>query len=149
MTGARVLRILVVEDEPVNRALLRAVIGAATRLGSPEVDEADTLAAARTIVRDRHPDVLILDVRLPDGNGLELARELPPQGTAGRPHVVVMSASVLPPDREAALASGGDAFVGKPFLPRELIAVLEGLLDGDGAAAPEATGPGPSWRRGR
>lgn len=148
MIGTRPLRILVVEDEPVNRALLRAVIGTATRLGGTEVDEADTLAGARILVHDRDPDVLILDVRLPDGNGLELARELPPQGTAGRPRVVVMSASVLPPDREAALTAGGDAFLGKPFLPRDLIAVLEGLLkESDGAAAPDATGPGPRWSR--
>ena len=128
MREARPLRILVVEDEPVNRALLRAVLGTAVRLGPTELAEADNLADARRLVRDRQPDLMILDVRLPDGNGLDLARELPPFGSPGRPRVVVMSASVLPLDREAAMASGSDAFLGKPFMPRGLIAVLEDLV---------------------
>jgi CheY-like chemotaxis protein len=46
-----------------------------------------------------------------------------------------MSASVLPSDRRAAEESGSDAFMGKPFIPRELIAVLERLV-GTGASEP-------------
>lgn len=127
--GDRPLRLLVVEDEPVNRALLRAVLGRSSspRLGGAEVREAETLSAARVLVREWQPDVVILDVRLPDGNGLELARELPPRGS-GRPAVLVMSASVQPSDRDAARRSGGDAFLAKPFLPAELVALLERLV---------------------
>ena len=124
---ARPLRILVVEDEGVNRALLRAVIRSATRLGGTEIDEAATLSDARRLVRERAPEVVILDVRLPDGSGLELARELPAPGDPTRPHVIVMSASVLPADRMMALEAGGDVFLGKPFLPRDLIELLEGV----------------------
>lgn len=124
------IRILVVEDEPVNRALLRAVLGSTLRasLGPIELREAADLADARRLIRDWAPDVLILDVRLPDGSGLELADDLPPPGTPGRPRIVVMSASVLPSDRRAAEAVGSDAFLGKPFMPRELIAILERLV---------------------
>jgi len=73
------------------------------------------------------PDVVILDVRLPDGSGLDLLRELPAPGAAGRPFVIVMSASVLPADRDAARRSGSDAFLAKPFLPGDLIDLLDGL----------------------
>ncbi len=133
----KALRILVVEDEPVNRALLRAVLGGRvpSSLGQTELLEAGTLAEARRLVREAEPELVILDVRLPDGNGLELARELPPPGTPGRPVVLTMSASVLPSDRDAAAASGSDAFLGKPFNPRELIAVLERLIRRDDLTA--------------
>jgi CheY-like chemotaxis protein len=122
----RALRVLVVEDEPVNRALLRAVLlgKVGATLGQVEVTETDTLAGARAAVSGR-PDVIILDVRLPDGIGLDLLGELPAPGRPGRPYIIVMSASVLPADREAARRSGGDAFLAKPFLPADLVALLE------------------------
>ena len=124
------LAILVVEDEAVNRALLRAVLlrsGFGARLGAVDLVETVSLASARAAVAERVPDVVILDVRLPDGSGLDLLRELPAPGTAGRPFVIVMSASVLPADRDAARRSGSDAFLAKPFLPADLIALLDGL----------------------
>ena len=132
---SRGLRVLVVEDEAVNRALLRAVLRSSlnARLGPIELIEAETLAAARAAVRDREPDVILLDVRLPDGNGLDLAAELPAAG-AMRPKVVVMSASVLPSDRDAAKRAGTDAFLGKPFMPADLIALLQRLLSGPAPA---------------
>lgn len=125
--GGPPLRILVVEDEAVNRALLRAVLGSglATGLGRIEVRETESLLAAKAALADQPPDVVILDVRLPDGNGLQLLDEIAPRGEPGRPFVIVMSASVLPADRDAASRSGGDAFLGKPFMPADLIALLD------------------------
>ena len=128
MTADRpALSILVVEDEAVNRALLQAVLrsGVGRPLGPFSIAEADSLAAARTAVRERLPDVVILDVRLPDGSGLDLLGDLPGAGSATRPYVIVMSASVLPADRDLARRSGGDAFLAKPFLPAELVALLD------------------------
>jgi len=123
------LTILVVEDEAVNRALLRAVLrsGFGSHLGTIAVVEADSLAGARAAVAERLPDVVILDVRLPDGSGLDLLADLPGPGSPGRPFVIVMSASVLPADRDAARRSGCDAFLAKPFMPADLIAFLDGL----------------------
>ena len=122
------LRVLVVEDEPVNRALLRAVLDRArARLGPIDLTEAGTVADGRAAIATHMPHVVVLDVRLPDGNGLELARELNERASGDRPRVIVMSASVLPRDREVAVAAGTDGFLGKPFLPRELIALLETL----------------------
>ena len=122
----RTLSILVVEDEAANRALLQAVLrsGVGRPLGPLSITEADSLAAARTAARERLPDVVILDVRLPDGSGLDLLGDLPAAGSATRPYVIVMSASVLPADRDLARRSGGDAFLAKPFLPADLVALL-------------------------
>jgi CheY-like chemotaxis protein len=114
--------ILVVEDEAPNRALVRAILDRAAEAmaGEPVVLEATDLATARTILAARRVDLVLLDVRLPDGNGLDLARELHKLPASARPRVVVLSASVLPADVTVALRSGADRFVGKPFRPDEL-----------------------------
>ena len=117
-------RVLLVEDEPANRALVRAILGRARdpRLPGVELHEAPTIAAARAILADQPVDVVLLDVRLPDGNGLDLAAEMRAAGNPAR--VVIVSASVLPLERAHALASGADGFLGKPFGASELIDIL-------------------------
>lgn len=117
----------------MNRALLRAVLDTAVpRLGPIELTEATTVAAGREAIRAGAVDVVVLDVRLPDGNGLELAREIDAGSSGSRPKILVMSASVLPSDRALALAAGTDGFLGKPFLPRELIDLLDAVMRDDG-----------------
>ncbi len=117
--------LLLVEDDPTNRALVRAVLSRApqVRLRDALITEAATLAGARAALASIRPDVVLLDVRLPDGNGLDLARDLALQGRLPTPRVVV-SASVLPAERAAAMAAGGDVFMAKPFRPAELIELL-------------------------
>jgi CheY-like chemotaxis protein len=125
------LRVLVVEDEPVNRALLRAVLerSGVERLRDSSIVEAGTLTDARRRLSAERFDVVILDVRLPDGTGLSLARELAQEaGTAPVQRVVLMSASVLPAERDAAMETGCDAFLGKPFEPTELTELLVRLI---------------------
>jgi DNA-binding response OmpR family regulator len=121
--------LLVVEDEPANRALLRAILGRSRddRLGRPELLEAGTIADARRMLGEFAIDAVLLDVRLPDGSGLELASELG-RKDGPRPRVVILSASVLPSERGAALESGADAFLGKPYAPRELVETLVNVL---------------------
>jgi two-component system KDP operon response regulator KdpE len=123
-TLASGLRVLLVEDEPINRALVRAILGRARdpRLPSIELHEATTIAAARDMLAVHDVDVVLLDVRLPDGNGLDLAAEMRAAGNRAR--VVVVSASVLPAEQMRALASGADAFLGKPFGAEQLIDAL-------------------------
>jgi CheY-like chemotaxis protein len=133
-TGAP-LRILVVEDEATNRVLLRAVLARSRdeRVRSARLVEADTVSAARNLLVDGTWDILLLDVRLPDGNGLDLVTEVRARGQAEppeRPGIVVLSASVLPQDRAAALETGCDAFLGKPFRPEELLDLLSEMAAG-------------------
>ena len=110
--------ILLIEDEGPNRALARAVL---MRSKDPRVAgivllEAPNLATAREILDSQQVDLVLLDVRLPDGDGLALAAELH-ERMKNRPIVVVLSASVLPSERDAALRSGADAFLAKPYHP--------------------------------
>jgi DNA-binding NarL/FixJ family response regulator len=84
--------------------------------------------SARQILSRSVPDVVVLDVRLPDGNGLEFMHEI----RSGHPsaRVVVMSASVLASERAEAMRAGCDAFVGKPYSSVELTDVLVRVLFG-------------------
>jgi CheY-like chemotaxis protein len=124
-------RILLVEDEELNRALVRAIIARATNdlVRGAELVEADTLARAREVLADVPVDVILLDVNLPDGSGLTLAAEL--TGWAHPPKVIALTASVLPHERQAALAAGCDAFLDKPFAAADLVAELAAHLPGD------------------
>jgi CheY-like chemotaxis protein len=122
--------ILLVEDEAPNRALARAVLARSTdpRVAGIVLLEAPNLARAREILDSQHVDLILLDVRLPDGDGLTLAAELHDR-LADRPIVVVLSASVLPSEQDAALRSGADAFLPKPYHPNELVALVGQLLE--------------------
>ncbi len=91
------------------------------------VDAMD-LESARLVIAAEAPDILVMDVRLPDGSGLDLVRDLRLSGMAGRTRVIIASASVLPAEREAALAAGADRFLPKPYRPADLVAAVVDLL---------------------
>jgi CheY-like chemotaxis protein len=128
--------VLVVEDERPNRVLLKATVDRATirRVREAIVLEASTLAEARTIIATRQVDLIVLDVRLPDGDGLTLARDLNDSGR--RPRILVLSASVLPSERSMALDAGTDAFMAKPFVPADVVETMAGLLDAGPVVTP-------------
>lgn len=123
--------LLVIEDEAPNRALVRAILSRAAdpRLRDATLIEAADLATARSILAKQAVTVVLLDVRLPDGNGLALARELRSRASADRPRVLILSASVLPNERETALAAGADGFLGKPYKPADLVDWLLQLIE--------------------
>ena len=120
-------RVLLVEDEPVNRALIRAMIERANRprLRGVELLEAASIAEARAALAARPIDILLLDVRLPDGNGFDLVAELRAAGGLAGTRVIIVSASVLASERAVAVASGAEAFLAKPFVAAELLDLLE------------------------
>ena len=118
------LRLLAVEDQPVNVALLRALLG---RSPHPELREAElsvarTLAEGRRLISGGGFDVVLLDIRLPDGSGLDLAREF--AGRLPGTRILVVTANALPGDEEAARAAGADAFMSKPYEPKSLAATV-------------------------
>ncbi|MCA2215229.1 response regulator [Jidongwangia harbinensis] len=121
--------ILLVEDEELNRTLVKAVLSRAsdTTVRQAEIVDAASLAAAREHLRSRDVDLILLDMNLPDGHGLTLARELAAEaGPEGRrrPTVVAVTASVLPQDRAAALEAGCDGFLDKPYAAADLVSVV-------------------------
>jgi DNA-binding response OmpR family regulator len=117
-------RLLLVEDEPANRALVRAIVARATARGLAEFDlvEAENLESARRLVASGPFKAILLDVRLPDGSGLDLVPEL--TDGADRPWVVVMSASVHIDEQVRARGAGADIFVGKPIETGDLLSIL-------------------------
>ena len=131
--------ILLVEDEPANRALVAASLSRSDgRLGPIEMLESDTLGSARANLDAMAVDLVLLDVRLPDGSGLDLVPEIAALPAGRRPRIVIMSASVLPHEREAALRSGADAFLPKPCRPADLVETVAAMLAPDTAALPHA-----------
>ena len=114
-------RILVVDDEP---QILRAVRTSLQAAGY-EVDAAETAAAALTTAATRPPDAVILDLMLPDGNGIDVCRELR-RWTAAP--VLVLSAVGDEQEKVAALDAGADDYVTKPFGVDELLARVRAAL---------------------
>jgi len=115
------MRILVVEDE----AALADALGRGLRQAAHAVDVAPTLAAARTKLALEEYDAMVLDLGLPDGSGLTLARELRDAGS--RLAILVLTARDTIPDRVRGLDHGADDYLVKPFALEELLARLRAL----------------------
>lgn len=107
--------ILVVEDEAPLRRFLRAALSTA----GYRVVEAATVAEARLAIPSWNPEVILLDLGLPDGDGLTLTRQLREWCTAP---IVVISARGLEADKVATLDAGADDYLTKPFGTGELLA---------------------------
>jgi two-component system, OmpR family, KDP operon response regulator KdpE len=90
-----------------------------------EATSVETLAAAREAVARRPPDGAIIDLLLPDGNGVELCREL---RSWSRMPIVVLSGIEEEEQKVLALEAGADDYVTKPFAPRELVARLHAVF---------------------
>ncbi|MFY9931475.1 MAG: response regulator transcription factor [Streptosporangiaceae bacterium] len=116
------VRVLVVDDEPSLAELLASVL----RYEGWTVQTAGTGADAVRTAREFRPDAVVLDVMLPDFNGLEVMRRL----RAEIPQVCVLflTARDAVEDRVAGITAGGDDYVTKPFSLEEVLARLRGLL---------------------
>jgi len=114
-------RILLVEDEP---ALIRA-LRINLRARNYEVDTASAGRAALAVAARHPPDAVILDLGLPDVDGIEVIREL---RHWSRAPVIVLSGRAGPGDKIGALDAGADDYVTKPFSMEELLARLRAVL---------------------
>ncbi|WP_272493233.1 response regulator transcription factor [Actinacidiphila acidipaludis] len=116
------VRVLVVDDEPDLAEVLAGVLG----YEGWQVRTAGDVATAVAEARSFRPDAVVLDVMLPDGDGLAVLREL----RAGQPDVCVLflTARDSVEDRIAGITAGGDDYVTKPFSLEEVLARLRGLL---------------------
>ena len=127
------LRVLVVDDE-VNIAEL---ISMALRYEGWQVQMAHTGTSAVNAARDLGPDAVVLDMMLPDINGLEVLRRM--RTSLPDVPVVFLTARDAVEDRIAGLTAGGDDYVTKPFSLEELLARVRNILRRTGLAQPESS----------
>jgi two-component system, OmpR family, response regulator len=122
------VRVLVVDDEPSLAELLASVL----RYEGWDIAVAEDGTSAVRTAREFRPDAVVLDVMLPDFNGLEVLRRL----RAEQPRVCVLflTARDAVEDRVAGITAGGDDYVTKPFSLEEVLARLRGLLRRAGVA---------------
>jgi two-component system, NarL family, response regulator DevR len=131
----KTLRLLVVDDHEVVRQGLVALL--ARRQGFQVVAEAATVAEAIEQARRFEPDIVIMDVRLPDGSGIEACREIRADLPATR---VVMLTSY--PDEEAvlsAIVAGAAGYLLKQIRARDLVTALEAVGRGESLLDPAVT----------
>ena len=117
-------RVLVVDDHELNLKLLLRVL----ELEGLEVTGVGTLAEAEEEIARAQPAVVVLDLQLPDGNGLDLARRLKADRETAGPAIVACTAGAMRGDRERALEAGCDAYVSKPIDTRAFAALVSSLI---------------------
>lgn len=125
-------RVLIVEDEAVTREMLVLLLGK-----EHAVTAVSSSAEALAKLRQTAFDLLLLDLNLPDGDGLALARQI---GARAGMAVVMVTSRSDDIDRIIGLELGADDYVTKPFNPRELLARIKAVLRRLRAPAPGASG---------
>jgi two-component system KDP operon response regulator KdpE len=120
--------VLVVDDEPQIRRALSLNLGARAY----EVLEATTGEAAVALVRSRHPDVVLLDLGLPDMDGIEVLESIRPWSQVS---VIVLTVRDDERSKAEAFAAGADDYITKPFDMAELADRIAGVLRRNAGAA--------------
>ena len=119
-------RVLLLEDN----AEAQQIIATTLQYSGYEVNVADTIEAASASVKSNKPDVVLLDCRLPDGDGLELVRRWRNDPEMSGVPVIVLTSFYARQDMEAALLAGVDAFLVKPCAGSVLTLQIEKVLSG-------------------
>lgn len=135
-------RLLVAEDNSANQLIIKTLL---ERRGA-QVDVVADGAEAVQAVEARPYDLVLMDINMPEMDGIEATREIRAQGRVDLP-IIAMTAHVMPDDRETLLAMGLDDYVAKPIQIHEISAVLSRwLATGDTARGEEREKNGMSDR---
>ena len=130
--------ILIVDDDPQIRDVLRIALKTAGHAVTEAGDGAEGLAKAR----NGKTDLIVLDIGLPEMDGLELCRRLRAEHQTP---VLFLTARDEEIDRVLGFELGGDDYVTKPFSPRELVARIRAILKRTESGYYGATGPPAAW----
>ena len=125
--------ILVVDDVATNRALLRDLLGALDF----RMLEADTGVTALRQMQARLPDLVLLDMVMPDMDGIETTRRLRADARTANTPVLIISASSTPEEEERSRQVGANGFFGKPFDERELLREIGAQLNLTWSSVPD------------
>ncbi|MDX2242433.1 MAG: response regulator [Leptolyngbyaceae cyanobacterium bins.302] len=121
------LRMLIVDDDPINRKLLAKVL---THLGI-EVQEAKSGLAAIACWESWHPDLIWMDVQMPEMDGIEATKRIKSSPKGDASIVVALTASAFEEQRQKILLAGCDDFIRKPFKKEEILACITKHLQVD------------------
>lgn len=116
------VRILIADDQKRTRQSLKALLAAS--LARPEIWEAADGAEALRLAEELHPRLVVMDIRMPEVDGLTATRDIKSRW----PDIRVLVLSMYPGQQEEARAAGADLFVGKGEPPERLLAALSSLL---------------------
>lgn len=117
-------KLLIVDDEEGVRALVRMTLDS----GSYQIFEAEEGRQALEIARAEHPDLVLLDVMLPDLSGFAICRELKSDPAMASMTIVMLTAKAQESDLGEAEAAGADGYFTKPFSPIALMQKVESVL---------------------
>jgi len=117
------MRILIVDDQPRARRSARALLSTWTR--ALDIREAGNGREALRLVEELTPDLVLMDVRMPEMDGLEATGQI----KARWPQVKVIVLSIYIEHRDEALAAGADAFVGKGEAPEQLLDIVSTVME--------------------
>jgi two-component system, cell cycle response regulator DivK len=118
-------RILVVEDHEDNRQILRDLLGSA----GYEMIEAGNGEAGVAAAAAEHPDLILMDIQLPILDGYEATRQIKANPDLSAIPIIVVTSYALSGDEEKARIAGCNAYVAKPYSPRQLLARIRDFLD--------------------
>ena len=119
-------KVLVVEDDSVN---MKVVLLSLRQCGYTLIQAQDGQEALEMAMRE-HPDVILMDMRLPKLCGLEVAKKLRQMPAFQQVPIIALTAYAMAGDRETAMQAGFDAYLTKPFNTRELPRVVAEALQG-------------------
>jgi two-component system, cell cycle response regulator DivK len=117
-------RVLVVEDQEDNRQILRDLLRSADFEVIEAVDGEAGLVAAAT----HRPDLILMDIQLPGLDGYEATRRIKADAALRAIPVIAVTSYGLAGDADKALAAGCDAYISKPYSPRQLLAKVREYL---------------------
>jgi len=118
------LRILIVEDNPVNMVLTVAIL---TRAGHEPL-EAETAAEGLSLARAHQPDLILMDIQLPDMDGLEATRLLREDSRTCDIPVIALTAFAMKGDAEIMREAGCDAYITKPIRYEAFLLEVESVV---------------------
>ena len=119
------IKILIVEDHPDSLDLLQQQLRG---MGYSDLVIATNGPDGLQKALDNKPDLILLDIAIPGMTGLDVARRLKGDSATRSILILAVTAKAMPGDREKCLDSGCDAYLAKPFLPRDLQAEIEKLF---------------------
>lgn len=121
-------KILYIEDNPQNMRLIRKML---TTAGYEMVEAVDGKSGLSAVVRE-HPDLILMDINLPDIDGTEVTARIKADSQISKIPIIALTANAMIGDKETYLGAGCDGYLAKPVSRTELLNLLSYFLAGNG-----------------